>query len=522
MFDDERKKEVEEQRKGLSLSSLFAKPRPMWVAPAFIAAFGDSFIERTSLENNSNLAWSYTVLNFALQRVIKSPLLSGEFGLDYSGRVGVADTMHIMQQSAAVFKLMLRMLKTPTESQLLSFLRKLKKLIQAMNVGESLLMPGLVESQELVLLLERTSDRLFTVVVVNTDATGGLQFHAASPTEAVPDIYYRTCMVLKEIPKKNVYDDVFWLAFYNMSIHQHPNDISKFYDILIPFLTGKPLESSLVEAESTERGSNSAFTDKPSTPESKLADPIDDNDEPPTAVNRLQLNHEIIKGCGPYRAPQRSRTAYVQCVFEAMYFMLRSRGLTGTQADLVHFGLCLELVSMMKNDLSCMLPDDNGVRVCSLALRELSRFAIILVDKVERKGSEESKYEVTSGKAVNLGEILTITSEIVDSVNELLSFCRSQEEDLPSALDLSAPPVGNNDPNHPLLTQFKDTLSWGAAVPDLDPGQEVALRKYLPVDLLQVLAVFCTVNINKYYDLRILDSKKGTDEKRSSSRTPHV
>jgi hypothetical protein len=70
VFNEERKQETEEQRKGLSLSPLFAKPRPMWIAPAFVAAFGDAYIERTSLENTSNLAWSYTVLNFVLQRMV--------------------------------------------------------------------------------------------------------------------------------------------------------------------------------------------------------------------------------------------------------------------------------------------------------------------------------------------------------------------------------------------------------------------------------------------------------------------
>ena len=90
------------------------------------------------LKGSSNLAWSYSVINFALQRMLKNPLFSKEdFGLDYSARVALSDSLHIMQQSAAVFKLMVRMLKTPTESQLLSFLRKLKKLLQAVNIGET-------------------------------------------------------------------------------------------------------------------------------------------------------------------------------------------------------------------------------------------------------------------------------------------------------------------------------------------------------------------------------------------------
>jgi len=45
MFNEERKAEVDHQRKSLSLSKLFAKPRPVWLSPALIATFGDAFIE---------------------------------------------------------------------------------------------------------------------------------------------------------------------------------------------------------------------------------------------------------------------------------------------------------------------------------------------------------------------------------------------------------------------------------------------------------------------------------------------
>jgi hypothetical protein len=50
IFDEERKKEAAEQRKGLCLAGLFPKPRPMWMAPAFVATFGDAFVEKSTLE----------------------------------------------------------------------------------------------------------------------------------------------------------------------------------------------------------------------------------------------------------------------------------------------------------------------------------------------------------------------------------------------------------------------------------------------------------------------------------------
>ena len=49
-LEDDKEKSVEEQRKGLSLAPIFAKPRPMWIAPMFSAFFGDLFIQNSTVE----------------------------------------------------------------------------------------------------------------------------------------------------------------------------------------------------------------------------------------------------------------------------------------------------------------------------------------------------------------------------------------------------------------------------------------------------------------------------------------
>ena len=59
----------------------------------------------------------------------------------------------------------------------------------------------------------------------------------------------RTCLVISNVSKKNALDDVFWLGVYSMAMKSQKGDMNRFYDVLIPFLTGKPLESTLVEAE---------------------------------------------------------------------------------------------------------------------------------------------------------------------------------------------------------------------------------------------------------------------------------
>ncbi len=99
----------------------------------------------------------------------------------------------------------------------------------------------------------------------------------------------------------------------------------KFYDLLIPFMTGKPLEQSLIEAE----------------------------------LGTLK---------GPWRLPQRSDTAYVRCIFEALHYMLVGKGVSETKASQFHLALEAELISMVENDIKFVSPDENGRRVCEMAL----------------------------------------------------------------------------------------------------------------------------------------------------------
>jgi hypothetical protein len=94
-------------------------------------------------------------------------------------------------------------------------------------VGESILLPALVESKELLLIFERSSDREYQLVVVQTDPKSGLRHHSVSPAAAPPNIMFRTCMVLANIPKKNALDDVFWMALYNMTCSSHKGDTAR-------------------------------------------------------------------------------------------------------------------------------------------------------------------------------------------------------------------------------------------------------------------------------------------------------
>ena len=87
---------------------------------------------------------------------------------------------------------------------------------------------------------------------------------------------------------------------------------------------------------------------------------------------------------GPWRAPQRAQTQYVRCLYQAVHFILsRRRGVSALRCKQVGLALRLQMVEMIKNDLDYMHPDDNGVKVCQMAFRQLSYRAVKLADALE-------------------------------------------------------------------------------------------------------------------------------------------
>ena len=412
-------------------------------------------------------------------------------GLSRAARVGLSDVLHVLDHSAEVFKIMTKMLKAPSETQLVNFLRKLRKLLQEMHVGEALLLPALVESNELLLLLHRMTERVFTVVVIQTDALTGLRNHSAAAAGFAPEIRYRTCMVLREVPKKNVLDDVFWSALYNLSIHSHDGDMNKFYDVLIPFLTGKPLEISLVEAEAAATklvdalGASAGMELAPCTGLSAASNGRIVQD---SKSKRSKMEAELFSCAGDWRVPQRSKTSYVRCIFEALHYLLRLHGLSALQAKQVHLALSVEMVSMALNDMAYISPPDNGQRVCAIALRELSNLTVKFVDEIKtcdvvpHESSQESPEERPDPTM-----ILTEVHALVQKTSDALAYCQGEETDIPPPLldltGLTPEYKGNDDP---AMMQFMDMLMWDVEENEPDPGQLTNLRRYIPVDLLQI------------------------------------
>ena len=324
---------------------------------------------------------------------------------------------------------------------------------------------------------------------------------------------YRTCLVLTGIHKKNVMDDVFWMAVYNLSLSSTEGDMDRFYEILIPFVTGKPLEVSLVESE---LAANS--TCEKASPSQAPAPPI------PTAHSGRGL-----PGFGPWRTPQRAKTQYVRCLYHAIHFILRRRrGVSPLRCKQVGLALRLQMVEMLRNDLNYLHPDENGHKVCLMAFRQLSYRTVKIADALSMEDKLTNVQKVSLQiescsiclDAMDGGDtphIITLAcshsfhrecldelvnsgsrncplcrtdlagagsvEEMVDKVKNLLESCQTElqhtidgHDSAPAALDLDkrdAAWVGN-------------ALAYEVEDSDPNPGQVVPLQKFVAVDLLAI------------------------------------
>lgn len=296
------------------------------------------------------------------------------------------------------------------------------------------------------------------------------------------------------------------------SLHSYQNCYNYYYHHI--FNIGKPLEVSLVEIENEASqckhekidGNSAVGVLEGASFESKSNSDVVTQLQPLSSLtSSSKSSSSVIINGGDWRLPQRSNTSYVRCILEVFYFMLRKRKVSILQAKYIHLALCFELVKMMENDLHFMWPNSNGVLVCNLAIKELSRTAVKLVEEYDVHNSSylssttSSKVAVASSsedstlldKSMVLDEIYSL----VKTADETLDLCRSDELELIPILDLQAPlkPLSSSstttvkeNPHEPLFTQFADHPVWDIENNDIDPGQAVALQKYIPVDLLLI------------------------------------
>lgn len=481
MHNERRQLAIAEQQRGLSLMRLFPRPRPMWNMPATVFLFGDAFLDgKMSHFRDAVFAGliehPFVVINHCLQRMLDSQadLLQGFSSREMSL---VSDVALIFRKSRHLFKYMRKLMRKPSDTALIVFLKKLRTQLRETAVGESHVLPLWVDREEMLVLFTRTAERTCRLVVINTNPECGLKFHAVRyNAQTQPKVKYRTCLVLDDIPAKNALDDVFWMALYQLVLAQKRTrdlfgrteekfeDTRKMYEVLLPFVTGKPLESSLVEAEQAATAGK-------------------------------------LGSFGFWRSPQRSATASVRCTMNVLDFCLRSRGLPKLKSKQVRVALRAQVVAMIRNDLDFVFPDSNGEKVCRIACQQLSYCAVKLeeasasnagADQRPARPRAESKVSAeTTANETKTSEpaalkdddadgfvsvMLKRVTALVDDVTKMLSACRKDQADLPHILKLESTAA----------SQFADALAWESPPNEPNPGQAVSLNRYVPVDFLQL------------------------------------
>ena len=161
-------------------------------------------------------------------------------------------------------------------------------------------------------------------------------------------------------------------------------------------------------------------------------------------------------------------------------FLLRQRQVPSKQVDQINLCFASELIHMMQNDIKYILPNENGVRICELAVKGLSHTAVevydgMIVNESKAADDEESK----------AAEVLKYIYNQVEEASEAINYCKNDDSDLPPVLDLRGP-ENADDPTDAAYVQFRNMLAWDVPFNEQDPGQQVALRKYVPVDFLQI------------------------------------
>ena len=131
-------------------------------------------------------------------------------------------------------------------------------------------------------------------------------------------------------------------------------------------------------------------------------------------------------------------------MLEALHFLLTSRGLSDGEANCVQLALQAQLVEMVANDLMYELPDENGRRVCEMALSSFSDASVRVAADISAEAAAattaanktaETFPDEKSHAAVTFAvEVPEATRARVLQLGADLSTCAEDVESLPPHL----------------------------------------------------------------------------------------
>lgn len=449
-WDKERKTEILALQSQLRLKPIYKNPPPIWMHPVLCALFGDSFLEGTGLEGGS-LSASASVFDVVIDHLSKSLVPSdemtnnfseasiqsifSEFDFSHDDR----QALNYIHQTVNILKILSKkydLAKQNGAPQMVFYFKLLKKYISSLQVGETLLLPGGIGESVIIYVLEREAENNYRFSVINTNPYAGLDWHQCDPASSPPLIKYQTLLSVKDVRQEKIFDDMFWGILLKLAIlPAKENQPDKLYDLLLPYLVDKPIDQIVYESESDK------FFE--------------------------------------YRFPQKSDTAYVRTMLEAVHYLLKRHGISDAKSTQLLFSIESQFLEFIQHDLSfirkignserkivelcCDEYSRNSARLGSQNLLNSSQLSIILGYVRELKSALDSI-------PCNEGDAVVHQPSMQFAPSELTSL----EQDSLSIF--------------PLFDRLRRTEDVNGLA-----GPPIVLPQYVPIDMLQIPVVVNTL-----------------------------
>jgi hypothetical protein len=240
-WEKDRQEELQRLRANLTLSGLFKRPPPVWAHPGVLAEFGDAYLEGSGLEGG-DLPSTIAVFSLILERIMlqNGHGMFDEFTHDSIQAVNAA--IEAVKSAKNIFRRYGVASEQGGGAQLIHFMKKFKSSLTALAEGQVMLVPGGIGPRVVVYIVERESEDAYRFSVINTDPTGGLDYHVSTASNP-PRLQYQTVLSVKNVTAERMLDDAFWGMLFKLALYpSKQNTPDKLYDLLLPFLVDKPLE----------------------------------------------------------------------------------------------------------------------------------------------------------------------------------------------------------------------------------------------------------------------------------------
>ena len=197
----------------LSLTSLYKKPPPFWIHPAFLGQMGDAFLEGTGLDSG-DVAPSIAVLSLIYSHLRHQS--EAVEGLIQDEDWAVVDFVsEVLKEAKELSRRFTLARKNP--AQLIAFMKFFRQKLEAVKEGDTIIVSAGIDSHPVMLTVERVATATYRLTITNSHPLAGLQYHLVSAATA-PKLKYRTSLVFDGIPAGKLMDDAWWVLVFKLIV----------------------------------------------------------------------------------------------------------------------------------------------------------------------------------------------------------------------------------------------------------------------------------------------------------------